>query len=179
MFGHEIQNSLLIIFAKLQNGFYCVCSARHSDRLQALQRSKSLPRRGTLMVAEVILHCTNGFRHFFLSAVLIHDRNEYRVFPCVSVYFIVYCLCYISGILCTWTKWSRLWNCSVLVWLTGKQYEFQTWSEGRGYTVGSDDAIICDCVKCQLRASFHPYPLVYITPEWSLFANTVTISKLS
>ena len=66
-----------------------------------------------------------------------------------------------------------------VVWLIGKQYEFQTWSEGRGYTVGSDDAIICDCVKCQLRASFHPYPHVYITPKWSLFANTVTISKLS
>ena len=178
MFGHEIQNSLLIIFAKLQNGFHCVCRARHSERLQGLQWSKSLPWRGGLTVVEVILHCRNGFRHFFLSANMIYDRNELihlkQGLPCVSVYVIVYCPCYISDILHTWTKWSWQWNCLILVWLTGKQYEFQIWSEDRGYTAGSDDAILFDCVKCRLCVSFHPYPHVYIAPKWPLFANTVT-----
>ena len=34
---------------------------------------------------------------------------------------------------------------------------FQTWLEGKKYTIGSDDAIICDCMKCPVYAFLCPY----------------------
>ena len=40
---------------------------------------------------------------------------------------------------------------------TGKNYRFQTWLEGREYTIGSDDAIICGCMKCQVCAFLRLY----------------------
>ena len=55
-----------------------------------------------------------------------------------------------------------------------KPYRFQTWPEDRGYTVSSNDAIICDCMNWRFCASFDSYPYVYIAPKWSLFANSVT-----
>ena len=49
----------------------------------------------------------------------------------------------------------------------------QDWPKDRGYTVSSNDAIICDCMNWQFRASFVLYPYVYIAPKWSLIANSV------
>ena len=175
IFCHSIQNSLLIIFAKFQNDIDRICHARHSERLQGIQLSNSLAQRGSLTVSEVALQYCSGFR---LNLQLLEYscwqwiHLKQGLSPCITV--IIYCPFFISSIICTRTQWPQHWNCSVLIWLSGKQYEFQTPSEGRGYTVGFDDAIICDCVKCRLRTCFHPYPYVYITPKCSLFANSIT-----
>ena len=59
-----------------------------------------------------------------------------------------------------------------------KPYGFQTWPEDRGYTVCSNDAIICNCVNWQFCASIVLYPYVYLASKWSLFANSVTYSEL-
>ena len=80
----------------------------------------------------------------------------------------------ISGLLCTRPKRPTQWNYSVLVWDAGKPYRVQTWPEDRGYTVCSNDVIICDCVNCRFHMNFVLYPYVYIAPKWSLFANSVT-----
>ena len=99
-FCHKVQNALLIIFAKFQNGIGHVCHARHFEGLQGFSCLNRLLREAIWQLMRV--HCNaevvSGFTcNFFLST---HVGNEYIlswVFPLVSVKVIVYCLFYISG----------------------------------------------------------------------------------
>ena len=132
-----------------------------------------------LMVSEDCLghwHCMPSLTlpsHAWFYWQRYHDI--YRQCACVPI--VLHCLVnhiIISGLLRIQPKWPTQWNYSVLVWDAGKPYRFQTWPEDRGYTVYSNNAIICNCVNWRFHTSFVFNPYVYIAPKWFLLVNSVT-----
>ena len=166
MFGHEIQNSLLIIFAKLQNGFHCVCHMpnipkdyRGFNDLNRFLGDVVWRLRQLYYTAEMVSG-TSWVLFWFIIAMNTLRTGSILVYPYMLLYtvrvtFPMYSV-HEQNDLGSETAWSSFDSQESstsfkLIW---------RW----GIHCSSDDARICDCVKCWLR-EFSPVPTCLHCPQ--------------